>query len=206
MRKAFVTEGGIARLVEVIISKLYSSANYDEWLFMKQMFYTYRNQTDFPLLPDQFQNVPMPVDEDSGKAFYRALKGVAYDLSFANRAYNPKGVMTMSEGEDLALFVRADVLPVLEVDVLASAFNMGQVTSGTPPIIAVDNFGTGPTGTEMNDIIAVACDRNWFMIYDNLMTMRTAENARGLYINYYLHIWQTFAASFYANAVFLKVT
>ncbi len=44
-------------------------------------------------------------------------------------------------------------------------------------------------------------DKDWFMVYDTLQKMETIRNPRGLYWNYYYHVWQVLSASRFANAV-----
>jgi hypothetical protein len=39
------------------------------------------------------------------------------------------------------------------------------------------------------------------MVYDNLFQLETVRNSKGLYYNYFLHVWQTLSASRFANAV-----
>ena len=44
-------------------------------------------------------------------------------------------------------------------------------------------------------------DHEWFMVYDTLQKMETIRNPRGLYWNYFYHVWQILSVSRFANAV-----
>jgi hypothetical protein len=48
---------------------------------------------------------------------------------------------------------------------------------------------------------AVLIDKEFFMVYDNLQKLETVRNSKGLYWNYFYHVWQTMSASRFANAV-----
>ena len=44
-------------------------------------------------------------------------------------------------------------------------------------------------------------DKSFFMVYDMLQKMETIRNPKGLYWNYFYHVWQVLSASRFANAV-----
>ena len=48
---------------------------------------------------------------------------------------------------------------------------------------------------------AVLIDEQWFMIFDNMYKMTEKYNGEGLYWNYWYHVWKTFSASPFCNAV-----
>jgi hypothetical protein len=93
----------------------------------------------------------------------------------------------------LHLIIDADLEAELDVDVLAKAFNMDK-TNFLGHVTVIDGFAS--TGLE-----AVLVDQDWFMVYDNLQKLETIRNPRGLYWNYYFHIWQTLSVSRFSNAV-----
>jgi uncharacterized protein YjdB len=61
-------------------------------------------------------------------------------------------------------------------------------------VTVIDGFAS--SGLE-----AVLVDRDWFMVYDNLQKLETIRNPKGLYWNYYFHLWQTLSVSRFSNAV-----
>jgi hypothetical protein len=108
----------------------------------------------------------------------------------------------------------------MDVNVLASAFNMDKAEfMGNR--VAIDGFGIvdserlaelfadDPNYVPLTDaeiallqtIPLAVVDENWFMVYDNLVEMREAENGQGLYWNYFYHLWKTFSNSPFSNAV-----
>lgn len=200
LRKAFTSDGGLARLVDAAIGSVHSSASYDEYVIMKNMFSTYINAPDMPLRPDQTVTTTLPVDEASGKAFYKDLLGGVSAIEFASRGFNPAQVMTRADPGEMALFVKASIIPTLNVDVLSAAFNRNDIPPAGVPIITLDDFGDNT-----DDTIAILTHRDWFMVHPVLQTTRRAENARCLYWNYYLHKWDYFSASYFMPTLIYKV-
>ena len=85
----------------------------------------------------------------------------------------------------------------VDVEVLAKAFNMGK-TQFEAQVIVVDDFGG------MENTLALLVDKEWFMIYDTLRTVESIRNPKGLFTNYFLHVWQLQAVSKFRNAIAFK--
>lgn len=204
LRAAFTQENGLQRLVDGIMQSVYSSANVDEYILMKQLFALYLNTPVTPLKPGQIVTLSADItDRATADEFLVALKSAIYKVVFPSSLYNPSGVTTQSDMTEstarLALFVRADKVPVMDVYSLSAAFNMGKATPEVP-IIVLDDFGEGN-----DDVVAALVDRDWFLVHDSLTTMTSAFNARGLYWNYFYHVWQYMAVSQFKNAIFFKL-
>jgi hypothetical protein len=95
--------------------------------------------------------------------------------------------------DDLHLIIDADLEAEMDVDVLAKAFNMDK-TNFLGHVTVIDGFAS--SGLE-----AVLVDQDWFMVYDNLQKLETIRNPKGLYWNYFYHVWQTLSVSRFSNAV-----
>jgi hypothetical protein len=136
-----------------------------------------------------------PVDQASASDFVKKARAAARKMSLPNgsRDFNSLAVRTRSDMTDLHLIIDADLEAELDVDVLAKAFNMDRTTF-LGNVTVIDGFAS--TGLE-----AVLVDKEWFMVYDNLFQLETVRNSKGLYYNYFLHVWQTLAASRFANAI-----
>ena len=50
-------------------------------------------------------------------------------------------------------------------------------------------------------VVGALVDEAFFQIFDDLFTITSFYNAKGLYTNYYLNVWQTLAYSILVNAV-----
>jgi hypothetical protein len=190
LRSAFVSWSAFDNFLSSIINAIYNSAEVDEYESMKLVIDNYFSKGMFTVV-----NVLPPTDATSASDFVKKARAVARKMSLPNgsRDYNALAVRTRSEMNDLHLIIDADLEAELDVDVLAKAFNMDR-TSFLGNVTIIDGFAS--TGLE-----AVLVDKEWFMVYDNLFQLETVRNSKGLYYNYFLHVWQTLSASRFANAV-----
>ena len=245
-KRAFLNEYGLQQLLEYIVSQLTQSAQLDDWLSIKNIMNDFINKdTPLPKKPSQLLTVKPVVDEQSGKDFVTAVKNLLSDMSFPRADYNQYGMMDMVNADDLVLFVRSDKANYIDVNVLSSAFNRGDLnltgkgSEGYLNIEYVDNFGglypvdasgaqlypiynqqTGKTtdtyaategGTESVDVanwvdpnknvIALACQRRFFIITRQLERMESIWNPVGLYNNYIYHQWSQYGYTPFKNAV-----
>ena len=191
LQQAFTSWSGVSNLITGIINSLYNGNNVDEFEYMKALVDNYDAKGLFTVVP-----VTPITDESTGKAFIKKVKAFSNRFTFPSRDYNAMAVKTITNKDDQYLLLPSDTEANIEVDVLASAYNMDKVTFAGHYTL-VDKFGNP-------DIQAVLIDRDWFMVYDTLFKMRVASNGQGLYDNYFLHIWQILSTSQFANAVVFK--
>ncbi len=190
LRTAFLSWGNFENFVANIINAIYNSAEVDEFKYMKLLIENYYSKGLFTVVP-----VIPPTDGTSATAFVKTLRATArkMTLPFGSRDYNALAVHNRTEMQDLHLIIDADLEAEVDVDVLAKAFNMDR-TSFLGQVTVIDNFAS--TGLQ-----AVLVDANWFMVYDNLLKLETIRNPKGLYWNYFYHVWQTLSVSRFHNAV-----
>lgn len=184
--RVFRSEGTLDTFIKGLINSVYSGAEYDEWIAMKNLLATYKKYFNY--------EVEEITGETGAKDFVKTLRKAVQDLSFASDKYNGAGVKTWTNPEDLVLFVNKDVLAEVDVEVLAKAFNMGK-TDIQVEIVAMDDFGT------LENTYALLVDKNWFKVYDTLSKMEPQRNAQGLFTNYFYHIHQILSCSTFKNAV-----
>lgn len=207
MRAAFRNPTGLSGVVERVVGSLYQTNTLDSYIFQKEQFvqYRYLHPAGLPLQSTQFIPTPRPVDNATGAEFYKTVKSAVRKMGFPSNAYNA-AQQTLQSGEDgFYMFLLSDIAPSLEVDTLARTFNMGQLTSRTTPVITeLDSFGDPlSTGENNDDVLAVLMDKRAIGVLNNLFTLRTADNARGLYRNYFLHVWDLHYCSYYQNLVYI---
>lgn len=187
LTKAFVNENGFRTLIAGIVDSLYSGANFDEFLSMKELFaankpYFAYVKTDAPTVATAHNIVTN-------------IKATSNILTFMSDKYNRFGVKNFTPRDRQVLLIRADVDALIDVNVLASAFNMNKAEFMGRRVV-VDDFGTG-----MEDVYAVLCDETFLIVVNNLDRFTEQYNAQGLYWNYFWHVWRTYAVSPFANAI-----
>lgn len=213
LSQAFLSWEGITDLITKIVNSMYAGANYDEFQTMKYMLA--KNILNGRLYP-----VTVPaINETNMKRVASTIKGVSNNYEFMSTKYNVAGVSNYADKDSQYLIVNSNFDAIMDVEVLASAFNMDKAEF-TGHRVLVDSFGTMDVErlnklfandktytaftddelTALNEIPAVLVDKNWFMIFDNLYEFTEQYNGEGLYWNYWYHIWKTFSVSPFANA------
>jgi hypothetical protein len=212
LRTAFLSWSGITDLIAKVVDSMYSGAEYDEFLVMKYMIAKH-------ILKGQMFPVTIPaVNADNMKAIVAKIKGVSNDMEFMKSKYNIAGVKTHTKKADQYILVNTDFDATMDVEVLASAFNMDKAQfMGNRVLVdsfgSVDNerlallFADDTTYVALTDaeilaldaIPAVIVDKDWFMIFDNMFKFTEKYNGEGLYWNYWYHTWKTFSVSPFAN-------
>lgn len=212
LRQAFLSWQGITDLIAKIVDSMYTGANYDEFQTMKYMLAKHiLNGRMFPV------TIPA-VTEANMKSIVSTIKGVSNNYEFMSNKYNVAGVQNFSKKKDQYLLINSNFDATMDVEVLASAFNMDKAQF-TGKRVLVDSFGSldierlgilfadDPTYTEISEsdlqaLDAIPCvlvDKEWFMIFDNFYNFTEQYNGEGLYWNYWYHVWKTFSVSPFAN-------
>lgn len=104
-------------------------------------------------------------------------------------------VTTWTDADRICVITTADVMAKVDVQSLASAFNMDKANF-MGRVIVVDKF-------DNDEIQAIICDESFIQIFDNIFRFDEFYNARTMSWNEYLHAWGTWAISPFANAVCL---
>lgn len=213
LRQAFLSLDGITDLIARIVDSMYTACNYDEFQTMKYML-------AIKILNGQLYPVTIPeYTNDNMDVVVSVFKGTSNSMEFMSSDYNLARVKNYTKKENQYLIVNSDFDAVMDVQVLASAFNMGKAEFSGHKIL-IDNFGkldiarlnelfkNDPNYYEISDaemkalnkIPAVLVDRDWWMVFDNIEQFTEQYNGQGLYWNYFYHVWKTFSASPFANS------
>lgn len=223
LRQAFLSLNGVTDLIARIVNSLYSGAAYDEYIMMKYVIAQ-------SLIPGNvtMTNIDEVTDEASGKAAVKKVKAITGKLQFMSNQYNIAGVNTfISSPSDIFVVMTADYEASIDVDVLASAFNMDKVQfMGQRVLVDSFSFNVGelarldellendPTYVRpsADDLAAlktvgiVVMSRDWFQVYDVLNQFTEQYNAALLYWNEFNHVWRIYSASPFAPIVGFTTT
>lgn len=217
LKQAFLTYEGITDLIYRIIDAMTTSSNYDEFLVMKYLLAR-------RILDGDLKSVQIPTVQTSNlKEIVGDIKGVSNDMEFLNKDYNSAGVYTHNVKDEQYLLVNTKFDATIDVEVLASAFNMDKASFMGHKVL-VDSFGkldkarlakifekdetyAGISDEDLKKLDAIPCvlvSREWFMIFDVLQEFNEQYNGEGLYWNHWLHSWKVVSSSPFAqNALFV---
>jgi len=190
LKTAFISWGNFEGFVAGIINAIYNSAEVDEYEYMVLLIDNYYSKGYFTIVP-----VSKPESETTTKELIKKMRATAsrMTLPMGSRDFNALAVRTRTDMDDLHLLLDADLEAQVDVDVLARAFNMDKADF-LGHVTVIEGFAS--SGLE-----AVLIDKDFYMVYDNLLKMETIRNPKGLYWNYFYHVWQTLSVSRFANAV-----
>lgn len=198
LQGAFVSWEKFEDFITSITTSLYSGNYIDEFEYTKDLVNgAYVNNKVI------VEKVTNPTDETSSKAFLKKVRALYKKLSFPSTKYNAYSkfsganglIKTWTEPDRVVLIIKADAMTEVDVEALATAFNLDKANF-LGRVIEVDEF-------DSPEIIGVICDESWLQIYDNVFRFDEFYNARVMAWNEYLHAWGTYAICPFANAVVL---
>lgn len=214
LRQAFLSPEGVYDLIGGLYESLYSGAEYDEFLTTKYLIAKM-------ILGGFIKSTQIPaVTAATVKEVATTMAEASYMFRFPSNKYNIAKVTTFSRPEDLILMTSAKFGALNNFNVLASAFNMDKAEIEARHIM-IDGFdifdldrldkllGNDPEYTRFTEaqlallgsVPAVTFDKNWFMIFDVIMTYKEIYNPEGMYWQNIYHVWKIFSVSPFTNAM-----
>lgn len=212
---AFTSYDGMERFVNEIISTLYTSAEYDEYVGMKYMI-------GRAVLNGYLQTIEVPGNATVADAqkTVTSIKAISNNMTILRTGYNYSGLPTRTLKENQIIIVNSDFDAALDVEVLAYMFNMEKGDLGGRRIL-MDSFNaddvarmnllfkdeegfvpfTAAEITALNKIPAILLDDRFFMIFDAAYEATVFFNPEKLYWNYWLHCWRIMSFSTFVNAI-----
>lgn len=207
IRNAFTSWDNLESLISGYINSLYNGA-----------YVTRYNQTKgLPLAAFEAGAVKYEVindvtDEATAKNLVRKMRADYSKFQIPSTNFNAwadvKGegafaLKTWSDPQDIIVMISADVEALLDVEVLASAFNMSKADF-LGRVIVVDDFSQyandGSVAVDGSMIKAMICDRSWFKIKTQDFAMDSWFNANNRTWQYYLNDTRSVNYSLFANA------
>jgi len=210
LKKAFLSVDGVTNLITKIIESMYTSANYDEFLVMKYMLAVRIMKGQIPVVS--------LTDGTDMKELATKAKATSNAMTFMNTKYNIAGVHNHASKQEQYLIMNSTVDADMDVNVLASAFNMDKAEFMGHRVL-VDSFSiedvdrieellgdqegyveiTDAVNSALDAILAVLVDESFFKVIDFYDQTNSRLNEEGLYRNYWYHVGKAFATSPFAN-------
>lgn len=199
LAKAFTNYETLETYITSIINSLYNSAELDEYLNMKNLF---KSAIDKKAIKTITVKDPL-ASKENAQEFIKTVKTTSALMKYPSTAYNSyteaqsvdtKELLTFSRYDEQILILPEAVNTGVDVDVLASTFNMSVSEFNKTRKILVDEL-------PVENCVGALIDEQFLQIFDDYYLITEFFNAKGLYTNYYLNIGQTMAYSILVNGV-----
>lgn len=207
IRNAFTSWDNLESLISGYINSLYNGAYVTRYNQAKGL-----PLAAFEAGAVKYEVITNPTDEQTAKNLVRKMRADYSKFQIPSTKFNAwqdvKGegafaLKTWSDPQDIIVMISADVEALLDVEVLASAFNMSKADF-LGRVIVVDDFSQyaddGSVAVDGSMIKAMICDRSWFKIKTQDFAMDSWFNANNRTWQYYLNDVRMVNYSLFANA------
>jgi len=212
LKKAFRSWEDLDRFILELSNSLYNGAFINEFKFTKGLV-----SSAYKANRVQVEVVDGVNSEAYAKAFITKARQLYLDMQLPSSNFNAwskvggygRAVMTWSNPEELVFLIRNDLRAYIDVNVLASAFNIDKTTL-LGQIKPIDNFDMyDDDGNKIFDgsaIIGFIADRSWFKIRPQDMYLDEFYNANNRTWQYYLNDTKMYNYSIFSNGVCLATS
>ena len=207
LKKAMTSWDNLAEFITSLSNSLYNGAYIDMFRFTKNIITgAYKENRGV------IETVTAISDEATAKAFVERARELYLNFQLPSTEYNAwaknggsgRPITTWTRPEDIVLVIKNSLRAKLDVDVLASAFNIYRTTL-LGNIITVDSFDAyDDDGVKVYDgsaIVGGIFDKAWFKIKTQDMFMENFYNANNRTMQYYLNVIRMYNMSLFANGV-----
>ena len=180
-----------SNMIAKVLERLGNSYEMFKFAAKKQLL---GNAADKAVTAGKVGTIAVPVDTTTGEAFIKQIKEDVETASFAHEG-GLNGSL-IGAAPELVLYVKKGVMPSIEVNTLAGAFNKEDLAIPAR-VKVVDDFGT----MENTGVYAILVDPRGIKLHRDYHAIRQSENADGDFINYVDHSEHT---GFISKNVFIK--
>jgi hypothetical protein len=192
LRRAFVNEYGLNDFINSVMDVPYNSDAWDEYLCMRELISFYEREFGF----FKINLSAAPTDEATGKEMLRKVRTYAGKLEFPSTLYNAsviEDIPVFAKQDELVLITTPEVEAALDVETLASVFNLDKADLKYRTVI-IDEF-------PIPDAQAILTTADWFVVHDLVYETTSFYNPQNLSTNYYLHHHEIVSCSPFVPAI-----
>lgn len=194
VERAALDSTDAANFVTMITERLQNSESLYKYGLKKQLIGNMINKACDASLT---QTIAIPTDTVTSEAFIKAVKEAVEAAAFANEGNALDTNALIGQAEGLTLYVKKGVMPTVEVDALAGAFNKADLA--IPATVKVlDDFGT----IDDANVYAVLVDTRGIKLRPHYLATRTDESGYNDYITFTKHSEYT---GFISKFTYVKV-
>ena len=204
LKGAFRNQNGLSEMTARILQAPLTGAEFDQFLMIKHALANLKT-AQVKIGKTAYNGLTA---KEKANLITTTVKAYVKKLKFLSNNYNAQGVMTFSRPTDLYLFVPADISAFLDVEQLATAFNISKVELPTR-VLDIDNFQKVNTGNdassnpyvEDSDALFYLIDKDAIQLYETLNESESFRNPQAKYTNIWFDRWGIIASCHFANAI-----
>ena len=204
LKGAFRNANGLSEMTARILQAPITGAEFDQFLMIKHALANLKC-AEVKVGKTAYQGL---TPKEKANLITTTVKAYVKKLKFLSNNYNAQGVMTFSRPSDLYLFVPADISAFLDVEQLASAFNISKVELPTR-VLDIDDFQKVNTGNDASskpyvedtDALFYLIDKDAIQLYETLNESESFRNPQAKYTNIWFDRWGIIASCHFANAI-----
>ena len=204
LKGAFRNQNGLSEMTARILQAPLTGAEFDQFLMIKHALANLKT-AQVKIGKTAYTGLTA---KEKANLITTTVKAYVKKLKFLSNNYNAQGVMTFSRPTDLYLFVPADISAFLDVEQLATAFNISKVELQTR-VLDIDNFQKVNTGNDASsnpyvedtDALFYLIDKDAIQLYETLNESESFRNPQAKYTNIWFDRWGIIASCHFANAI-----
>ena len=207
LKGAFRDANGLQNLINMILVTPINSKEFDQYLLCKQAL------CNAVIQSETISGYATMEENKQAKVLTKKVRTYVEKFKFMSDQFNTGGVHTFTRPEDVVVFVTPETKALLDVELLASSFNMDKAKL-MARIVTIDNFtklnatttgeaGSGKKGDVEEDTkcLAIVSDKKLIQNYGTLNTSESIRNPEDLETNSFYHDWGLVAVCPYVNAI-----
>ena len=180
VRRGFTTEGGVRKIADEILTQLQTGYEYDEYIAMRNNFCDLIEGTPCK------RTITAITNQTTAKDFVKKVKKDIAKMQFRNTEFAT--VERNCKPSDLVLVLRTGLLAEIDVELLATAFNVDRTQLDTM-VVEVDDF------PDNENVQAMLLEQNALMVFDTLYNIEPQRNAKGMFTNHHLNVEKIISTS-----------
>lgn len=183
--QAFKDEYGLNRCIAQITQNAINSDKWDEFNLMMNQIAVYEENLEFY----KHKLTSYPKDEATGKEFLTALRAYSDKLQFPSRIYTPEIVEApvFAKPNELVLIIEADANASIDVNTLASVFNLDKAETKYRTIVVPQ--------IPIEGAFALLTTDSFFVVRDKIRTMESFYDPKTLNEHFFYHHWELVSSS-----------
>lgn len=205
LKKAFTSWSALNDFIDGLVQSLYNGAHIGEFMYTKALVAgAYKDNKAIIEVVDE------PTTEASAKKFVEKSRVLYLNFALPSNKYNSwkllggygAPITTWCDKEDIVMLIRNDLLAYIDVNVLASSYNMDKATlmGNIKPIDNFDMFDDeGEKIYDGSKILSFIGDKKWFRIKRQDMYLDEFYNPNNRTWQYYLNLTKMYNYSLFAN-------